>query len=960
MDRTTARSWPHSKTFETWTRLALAAATAYIVISHIFKPLENDCKMTFMMEPPKFIPLQVDSNWPHNPSGPPGEHHQTDNYTLFMYSEFGFPLTSDLHRDLKDSMPVLFVPGNAGSYQQVRSLASTSIRRQLQSLDAFKFAFYTIDFKEELSGFSGALIAKQIEFVRRATQQILAMHPSETGGVILVGHSVGGFITKALFATPDFDSNTIPLLINLASPLTKPYVAFDSKTVDLYRKTNNYWSINHLNLRTISVSISSGHTDRLVPKHLSLDNYYDLSLATNSIRDVWMTTDHVSITWCRELMQKLSRLLSALMDKKKTQLIEDKSKGLLIVHNELLTNEIGSQTYERSMPRRESRISKSSPIKTFSGYFAATRAELLDVVLVLDLSNSINSQNILILIEHIDSIRENAVYGCRSLNSSDKSVSCLDRVDLLPLVRRLPSRRIEPKKSSITLSKFDGFGCLVFDFTKATDKYANNKLPEQVSVQTIDLSKFEGSLFLPTLIEYLIKRILMQSFSFKLETRARHPAAFMRYRLENLRHPMQYFVADLRSQGCGADSGATLGPVMLFQDGRLVETFHQSQSNSLVTLQISSTQSILSRTADQKVQRAHLELFIDGTCENRIELRLDLWALMMSVVNTKLFNIVVCASYFAYAKALSSQLQQNAHKPDQSLRIFGWSIWLLGFLLGHLACSAVDNNFGETAGLVEGLHQISWTNEVVVLLCVFLASNGVHVLAEYVTRRVVDLAIIMNNLQAVIRDRLSPSSSGEGPEQKSNGSAPELAGRPTGASYEWPLVVLVLSLGVTLSRVYISAGIIFMIIRQQLALNEVLGQLKGQQSLKLKDLQLLHRLELSRDVLLGLASFASLALLSNLPDVLLNADASIMTSLDMTSPKSKVIPLALAFCLAKIKFGRLEKAARSRSLGCEERVAPRLLLGLQMLIPLLTIVISSNMCTISSINSLAVILLVEL
>lgn len=135
--------------------LLAVIATTYILTWYILTPSPNRCQMTFMMEPPKFIPIEIDRDTNHDGhltypdvarNGDAQQHTAELKYKLYMYSEFGFPMAGDIRRDLRDSMPVLFVPGNAGSYQQVRSLASTCIRRQLQSLDAFKFIFYTIDF----------------------------------------------------------------------------------------------------------------------------------------------------------------------------------------------------------------------------------------------------------------------------------------------------------------------------------------------------------------------------------------------------------------------------------------------------------------------------------------------------------------------------------------------------------------------------------------------------------------------------------------------------------------------------------------------------------------------------------------------------------------------------------------------------------------------------------------------
>ena len=104
------------------------------------------------------------------------------------------------------SIPGIFVPGNAGSYRQVRSLASETARRvdarRAASGDAPEEAtdarerehvgvdWFTLDFNEELSAFHGAVASRQTEFAAFAIEQVLARYPHGTP-VIIAGHSMG-------------------------------------------------------------------------------------------------------------------------------------------------------------------------------------------------------------------------------------------------------------------------------------------------------------------------------------------------------------------------------------------------------------------------------------------------------------------------------------------------------------------------------------------------------------------------------------------------------------------------------------------------------------------------------------------------------------------------------------------------------------------------------------------------
>jgi pimeloyl-ACP methyl ester carboxylesterase len=147
---------------------------------------------------------------------------------------------------------VLFIPGNAGSASQVRSLGAEAYRlvqhhhggRQSKVVDLF-----AAHFDEELSAFDGGLIADQVEHVVHCIDAILQAyrgvshsrsharnltltltHPNNAEGslsggtssrptsVILVGHSMGGFVARALFVHPAFRPTSVDTVITLNTP----------------------------------------------------------------------------------------------------------------------------------------------------------------------------------------------------------------------------------------------------------------------------------------------------------------------------------------------------------------------------------------------------------------------------------------------------------------------------------------------------------------------------------------------------------------------------------------------------------------------------------------------------------------------------------------------------------------------------------------------------------------------
>ena len=123
-------------------------------------------------------------------------------YALVRYREFG------RHRgDGDEDVAVLFLPGNGGDFRQARSLG-----HELAFLDGPRsFATYAADFREELSAHDGRLVRRQAAFAARCVAALNAKH---AGGVVVVGHSMGG-VAGVLAAR---NASTVAV-VALAAPL---------------------------------------------------------------------------------------------------------------------------------------------------------------------------------------------------------------------------------------------------------------------------------------------------------------------------------------------------------------------------------------------------------------------------------------------------------------------------------------------------------------------------------------------------------------------------------------------------------------------------------------------------------------------------------------------------------------------------------------------------------------------
>lgn len=123
----------------------------------------NECSMTYMMQSPNLIPINLRPEISQNYS----------NYKLFLYCE-GEQCSRNENIDFRTpgAIPVLFVTGNADSHLQVRSIASVALAKSFKSQQN-RFLFFTISFNEELN----AIYGKFIFFVDKKYQNKKKVRP---------------------------------------------------------------------------------------------------------------------------------------------------------------------------------------------------------------------------------------------------------------------------------------------------------------------------------------------------------------------------------------------------------------------------------------------------------------------------------------------------------------------------------------------------------------------------------------------------------------------------------------------------------------------------------------------------------------------------------------------------------------------------------------------------------------
>ncbi|XP_059179650.1 GPI inositol-deacylase-like [Physella acuta] len=309
--------------------LSIAAYGFYDVLTNFET---NGCEMTYMYEYPKYQEIKLD-----------GSVKEFPTYRLFIYGE-GHYANTIRNLNLK-GIPVLFIPGNAGSHKQVRSLGSVALR--MSEKTNVHFNYFVVDFDEELSALYGGVLRKQTEFVHLCLKKILSLYNTnqhKPDSVVLVGHSMGGLIARALFTLPEFDPQLVNTIVTQATPHQKPVASLDPQLQQFYKEVNQHWRQHSSSLQHVTVvSTGGGYRDIQVRYDLTrLDGIVSpnrsLSVLTNAVPKAWVSTDHLCAVWCRQVVLLTKRAMFDLVDKRTLQISHDADLRMKVFKHHFLDN----------------------------------------------------------------------------------------------------------------------------------------------------------------------------------------------------------------------------------------------------------------------------------------------------------------------------------------------------------------------------------------------------------------------------------------------------------------------------------------------------------------------------------------------------------------------------------------------------------------------------------------------
>ncbi|ANB11427.1 Bst1p [Sugiyamaella lignohabitans] len=287
-----------------------------------------------------------------------------NKYAIYLYREGGIdPAEVVVSRS---NVPVLFIPGNAGSYKQGRSIASYCAKKTAELVGsgegpAPKLDFFLADFQEDFTAFHGRTLLDQAQYLNDAIEYILSLYQGENGegdgapaptSVVVIGHSMGGIVARTLVTLPNYIPESINTIITLSTPHTLPPLTFDKDITVIYDKVNQYWrrafakekrylqvgtseqeneqendrendrenDLDHGPLAETSlISVTGGQSDTMVPSDYTaissiVPASHGFTVFSSAVPFVWTGVDHLAMVWCAQLRQAVGDALFDIVD----------------------------------------------------------------------------------------------------------------------------------------------------------------------------------------------------------------------------------------------------------------------------------------------------------------------------------------------------------------------------------------------------------------------------------------------------------------------------------------------------------------------------------------------------------------------------------------------------------------------------------------------------------------------
>ncbi|KHN97858.1 GPI inositol-deacylase [Metarhizium album ARSEF 1941] len=334
------------------TGIMLLAAILKSLISYQVEP--KGCRMSYMR--PSYIHFN-DFDTEHT--------RFATKYSLYLYREQGVDDEAKLR-----GIPILFIPGNAGSYKQVRPIAAEAatyfydtLQHDGRSMDSGvrNLDFFTVDFNEDITAFHGQTLLDQAEYLNEAIRYILSLYsdpqrairdsqlPDPTS-VVILGHSMGGVVARAMLVQSNYQANSINTIITMSAPHSRPPVTFDGQIVQIYDEINAYWrdayaqkwANNNPLWHVTLISIAGGTLDTVVPSDYAsveplVPETHGFTVFTTGIPTVWTSMDHQAILWCDQFRKVVAKALYDIVDSNRASQTKPRAQRMQLFRRRFLS-----------------------------------------------------------------------------------------------------------------------------------------------------------------------------------------------------------------------------------------------------------------------------------------------------------------------------------------------------------------------------------------------------------------------------------------------------------------------------------------------------------------------------------------------------------------------------------------------------------------------------------------------
>ncbi|XP_013103722.2 GPI inositol-deacylase [Stomoxys calcitrans] len=427
-------------------------------IRHIYLEVEdNACRMTYMFGVPQFSQVEFEDNklYPH--------------YGLYYYYEG--KILQNVNNLKLTGAPVIFIPGNAGSYKQVRSLASVALRKGMDNERGIHLDYFTVNFEEQLSALYGGYLENQKKFLHYAILAVRRLYAKKYNvdkSVILIGHSMGGKVAESALQDPEI-SKYINTVLYISTPIDKPVVYFDSKLDKFYATSTNYLYNKHAshipnretNVCTnfqdkiphrtnesmildnvLMISMGGGNRDLLVRDGLTISQFSDIHAMTSSIPNVWLSCDHLSIVWCLQLVTVINRFLFGIT-------VIDDYRNVYFSNDKLYRTRAAINYFVKPLNKRkpsEIEFTKStgdsiwqedSKIAFRKSFKYGLRTEYNHMMPV---SKYKDFKKVYIEIDSFEDFEDDWIYGCAAVaNAVNGGITCEQGLPISHYVQNIPS-----------------------------------------------------------------------------------------------------------------------------------------------------------------------------------------------------------------------------------------------------------------------------------------------------------------------------------------------------------------------------------------------------------------------------------------------------------------------------------------------------------------------------------------